>query len=426
MKRRKLFASAAVLASPSTLLAADRVSDLAAEIEKAIRNGSGVVRLPAGRFETTGIKLESTIRIEGIPGQTFLETKNGQPIFLIVNAQDVSLFGLSFDGHKKTMTDQLPALVVGWKSENLTIDQCAFANSANIGVRIEHCSGQVSRCSFSKIADIGLYSVNNTAMRITENTIDNIGNNGIQLMQNDDGLEGGTLVNGNIISNIRADGGGSGQNGNGIGIFSSANVVVSNNRVSHTAYSSIRCNSGKNVQILGNNVSQADETAIYVEFAFLGAVVANNIIDGAAFGISITNFDVGGRMAVCTGNVIRNLFVGHTQGVTNGGGIHAEADTLVANNIIEGAILAAINLGWSDKCRNLTAQGNVIRNCARGISFSMTEGAKHVLIAGNMIEGATEFAIVGVLGDSIKTGDFMKGQEKVPAHVNMYGNVVTG
>jgi uncharacterized secreted repeat protein (TIGR03808 family) len=425
MKRRKLFTSAAVLASPTGLIAADRVGDLAAEIDKAMRLGTGVVRLPAGRFETTGIKIEASIRIEGIPGHTFLETKNGEPIFSISNSNDVSLFGLNFDGHNKLRTDQLPTLVLASQSQRLLIDRCSFTNSASMGLKVNRCTGQISNCYFSKIAYIALYSANSTSMRITENTIDDIGNNGIQLIEDEEGVEGGTLVNGNIISNIRADQGGSGENGNGIGIFRSANVIVSNNRVSNTAYSSIRCNSGKNVQIMGNNVSHSKETAIYVEFAFLGAVVANNIIDGAAFGISITNFDVGGRMAVCTGNIIRNLFVGHSQGVTNGGGIHAEADTLVANNIIEGAILAAINLGWFDKCRNLTAQGNVIRNCARGISFSMAEGSKHVLIAGNMIEGATEAAIVGVLGDTIKTGDFLKSTEKVPAHVNMYGNVVT-
>jgi uncharacterized secreted repeat protein (TIGR03808 family) len=426
MKRRKLFAAAAVLATPKTADAAGRNLDLAAEIEKANANGSGVVRLAAGHFETTGIKLDQAIRIEGIPGQTFLFSKNGQPIFLIVNTAKVSLFGLGFDGNNAKMTEHLPALVVGWKTETLEIDQCSFANSANMGVRMEGCTGHVSRSQFSHIADIGIYSVNNTAMRIADNNLSDIGNNGIQLIQNDETLDGGTLVTGNIISKVRADSGGSGQNGNGIGIFSSNNVIVSGNRVSDTAYSSIRCNSGKNVQIIGNSCQRSAETAIYVEFAFLGAVVANNIIEDAAFGISITNFDVAGRMSVCTGNIIRRMHVGHTEGVTNGGGIHCEADTLIANNIVEDVAATAINLGWADKCRNVMAQGNIIRKCARGIGFSMTEGAQHVLIAGNMIEGASEASIVGLLGDSIKTGDFMKGNEKMPAHVNMYGNVVTG
>lgn len=425
MKRRKLFATAAALASPAPLVAAEKSFDLSVEIENANRLGLGVVHVPAGRFETSGIKLEHAIRIEGVVGQTVLVTKNGEPIFIIVNTTDVSLYGLNFEGSNVAMTDQLPALVVGWKSDRLLIDLCSFSDSANLAVRMEGCTGHVANSHFSHIADIGIYSVNNTEMRLVNNTLIDIGNNAIQLMQNDETIHGGTLISGNFISKVRADGGGSGQNGNGIGIFGAANVIVSNNSVSETAYSGIRCNSGKNVQIIGNSVSKSGETAIYVEFAFLGAVVANNIIEDAAFGISITNFDVGGRMAVCTGNIIRHMHVGHTQGVTNGGGIHCEADTLIANNIVEDVEFFAINLGWIDKCRNLMAQGNIIRKCARGISFSMSQGAQHVLIAGNMIEGATQAAVVGVKGDDIVTGDFLKDALKVPPHVNMYGNVVT-
>ncbi|MGO8105598.1 TIGR03808 family TAT-translocated repetitive protein, partial [Rhizobium leguminosarum] len=52
---------------------------------------------------------------------------------------------------------------------------------------------------------------------------------------------------------------------------------------------------------------RSGETAIYVEFAFEGAVVSDNMIDGAANGISIANFDEGGRLASVTGNVVRNL-----------------------------------------------------------------------------------------------------------------------
>ncbi len=76
--------------------------------------------------------------------------------------------------------------------------------------------------------------------------------------------------------------------------------------------------------------SRSGETAIYAEFAFEGAVVSGNIVDGAANGISIVNFDKGGRMAVCSGNVVRNL---STEGPYPadapgfGVGITVEADT---------------------------------------------------------------------------------------------------
>ena len=40
---------------------------------------------------------------------------------------------------------------------------------------------------------------------------------------------------------------------------------------------------------------------------FEGAVIADNTVDGAAFGVSVCNFNEGGRIAVVQGNIIRNL-----------------------------------------------------------------------------------------------------------------------
>jgi hypothetical protein len=37
-------------------------------------------------------------------------------------------------------------------------------------------------------------------------------------------------------------------------------------------------------------------------------VIANNIVDGAAQGISMTNFDSSGPLATCTGNIVRNIY----------------------------------------------------------------------------------------------------------------------
>jgi len=36
-------------------------------------------------------------------------------------------------------------------------------------------------------------------------------------------------------------------------------------------------------------------------------VIADNVIDGAETGISVTNFDQGGRLATVHGNIVRNL-----------------------------------------------------------------------------------------------------------------------
>jgi putative cofactor-binding repeat protein len=97
-------------------------------------------------------------------------------------------------------------------------------------------------------------------------------------------------------------------------------------------------------------------------------VVSGNMIDGAANGISIANFDKGGRLASVTGNVVRNLTLKgpyqHELGF--GIGIAAEADTLVSGNVIEGAPRWGMQLGWGPYLRNLVVTGNVIRKAPIG------------------------------------------------------------
>jgi uncharacterized secreted repeat protein (TIGR03808 family) len=153
-------------------------------------------------------------------------------------------------------------------------------------------------------------------------------------------------------------------------------------------------------------------------------VVGSNMIDDAAFGISITNFNEGGRLAVCSNNIVRNIHGGKTKGVTLGGGIYAEADTLIANNVIENARDFGIGMGWGPYCRNLSAQGNLIQNCGTGIIASVTEGAGQNYIANNIISGAKKAAIVGMDHLEIKTDDLGKAGAVVPAAILLRDNVI--
>ena len=84
-------------------------------------------------------------------------------------------------------------------------------------------------------------------------------------------------------------------------------MIVRGNRIRHCAYSAVRGNAAANIQIAGNSISDVGEVALYAEFGFEGAVIANNSVDGAAIGVSVTNFNEGGRLAVVQGNIIRNL-----------------------------------------------------------------------------------------------------------------------
>ncbi len=307
-------------------------------------------------------------------------------------------------------------------AERLNISGVAFEGGGN-GLVLKNCGGRISGNEFLLQEKTALFALDSRGLEISGNHVHDIGNNGIQVWTSEK-REDGTLVINNRVEHIAAKAGGSGQNGNGINIYRAGQVLVANNRITDCYFSAIRNNAGSNCQILGNNISRAGEVAIYVEFAFEGAVVSNNILDDVGFGISITNFNEGGRLAVCSNNLVRNAKGGTTGGVTSGSGIHAEADTLVSSNIVENARDVGISLGWGPYARNLTAQANLVRNCGKGITASVTEGAGPSYLANNVISGSRIAAIMGMDHLEMVTGDLGRDGAKVPDVIQLSDNII--
>ena len=228
--------------------------------------------------------------------------------------------------------------------------------------------------------------------------------------------------------NVANRAGGSGQYGNGINIFRAANVIVRGNRISNCAFSAIRGNAASNLHLEANSITDAGEVALYVEFGFEGAIVANNSVDRAAVGISITNFNAGGRLAVVQGNVIRNLMakrpVGTDPADSAGVGIAVEADTAVTGNVIENAPTAGIMLGWGPYLRDVAVTGNIVRKADIGIAVSVVPGTGTALISNNIIAETLRGAIVGMALSSAVTGDLLRDGTERFAHITLSGNRV--
>lgn len=145
---------------------------------------------------------------------------------------------------------------------------------------------------------------------------------------------------------------------------------------------------------MGNSCERLGEVALYAEFGFQGALIANNIVDTAASGISVTNFNDGGRLAVVQGNLIRNLFRREQEPEDKRGeGIGVEADAVVIGNTIENAPTVGIQIGWGSYMRDVAVTGNVIRQARVGISVTNAPDSGKCLIANNLISGAKDGAI---------------------------------
>jgi uncharacterized secreted repeat protein (TIGR03808 family) len=167
--------------------------------------------------------------------------------------------------------------------------------------------------------------------------------------------------------------------------------------------------------------------AIYSEFGFEGAVIADNVIDGAGTGISVTNFKEGGRLATVRGNIVRNLRA-RQQGTPDeavGVGIAVEADTAVTGNVIENAEIAGIGVGWGPYMRNVAVTGNVVRASGIAVVVSVVNGAGTAVISGNLLAGAKRGAIVGMEWHKAVTGDLaLAGAERYP-QLKISGNQVS-
>jgi uncharacterized secreted repeat protein (TIGR03808 family) len=253
------------------------------------------------------------------------------------------------------------------------------------------------------------------------------GNNGILVWRDAPG-DDGTLVIDNRIEDIAAHAGGSGQNGNAINLFRADNVIVRGNRIRNAAFSAVRGNRASNLQIAGNICSHLGEVALYAEFGFTGAVITGNTVDGAGIGVSVTNFNEGGRLAVVQGNLIRNLTAprapGTDAGSATGVGIAVEADTVVNGNVVENAPSIGISAGWGRYLRDVTVSANTVREASIGIAVSVVAGAGAAVISDNLISGARRGGIVGMDYRKPVTGDLSKeGAARYP-QLTIRGNRV--
>ena len=398
-------------------------------LEKASERDAPVF-LPAGTYQVSNIRLPGNVRLTGVPGASRIVYGGDGYLFAAEDAARIELSGLSFDGANRRLGPEAQALVELRGVAAFAMDGCEITGSGGAGVALERVAGRIERTTIAGAATYGIYCVEAGAMQITGNIVRDCAEGGI-LVHRWRQAPDGTLVSGNRIERIGAKSGGTGQYGNGINIFRAGNVIVSNNHISDCAFSAVRANSADNVQILGNQCLRSGETAIYSEFAFEGAVIASNLVDGAANGISIANLDHGGRLAACTGNVVRNLvdrppYEPYAPDVIAafGIGISAEADAALTGNIVEGAARHGFLIGWGPFLRNVAASGNVVRGSREGFAVSVVEGAGSVMIADNIIDGA-ERAIVGYRWLDAATGELADGEGGDFRHLRLGRNLVS-
>src|SRR3954447_18716659 len=403
----------------------DQTEALQRAIDRTARARLPLILAP-GVYRARGLVLPTGARLVGVPGATRIVATDNTPLIVARGADYILLSGIIFDGSGKSLSGN-NGLIQLANGRGIAIRDCEVIGSGRNGIVLEGIEGEITTTTIDGALGAAIHALDSRGLMIARNTIRNASNNGI-LVWRSQPSDDGTQVVDNRIEDIAAQAGGSGQNGNAINVFRAHNVTVRGNRIRNAAFSAVRGNAASNIQITNNTCTALGEVAIYAEFGFEGAVIANNTIDGAAIGVAVTNFNQGGRLAVVQGNLIRNLVPKRPTGTDpndgNGIGIGVEADTAVTGNVIENAPVAGISLGWGQYLRDISVTGNVVRGAGVGIAVSVSPGAGSAVIADNLISDTKGGAIVGMDRRKAMTGDLAREGATRYAQLAINGNRV--
>jgi len=392
-------------------------------LEQGIRRAAAsghALTLEPGIYRVAGARLAEGAILVGT-SRTILQQDGDAPILRGEGISNAALSGFSLRGE----IGRDAPLVAFERVERIHISRIAATNAFAAAFNLESCGGRIEQCRITQ-ASVAIFARDSTGLSIAGNEIDDCANNGIQVWRSQKGFDG-TQVIANRITRIRSDRGGSGEYGNGVNVFRAGGVLVADNVIRACAFSAVRNNAGDGVQIVANNCAELGEVGLFTEFGFEGCVIANNIVDGAANGIVSTNFNDGGRMSVISGNIVRKLFRRPdplSGEILYGIGIVAEADAAVTGNVVEDAPHAGIAIGYGPYLRDVSATGNVLRDCAIGFIVSTVDGTGRAQIANNLIAGARDGAIVGYRWQERATGDLNEDPARNHPRIALAGNIV--
>ncbi|HSP25659.1 MAG TPA: TIGR03808 family TAT-translocated repetitive protein [Saliniramus sp.] len=391
-------------------------------LERALQASASsghALALEPGVYRIAGARLPEGTILTGTPRVVLPQGGDG-PILQAEGIASAALSGFSL--HGEIGRDAPLGALAGVARAH--ISGVTAANAFASAFNLEGCGGRIEQCRITQ-ASVAIFARDSTGLMITGNEIDDCANNGIQVWRSQKGFDG-TQVLANRITRIRSDRGGSGEYGNGVNVFRAGGVLVSDNVIRACAFSAVRNNAGDAVQIIANNCADLGEVGLFTEFGFEGCVIAGNIVDGAANGIVSTNFNDGGRMSVISGNIVRKLFRRPdplSGEILYGIGIVAEADAAVTGNVVEDAPHAGIAIGYGPYLRDVSATGNVLRDCLIGFIVSVVDGTGRAQIANNLISGARDGAIVGFRWQERATGDLAADQARGHPRIALAGNI---
>lgn len=384
---------------------AEQSRGLQKAIDRAAREGRPLALGP-GLYRAANLSLPDGTILVGAPELTRIELAGPGPLIVAQGARRISLSGLALDGANAPAGQEVGVL----QAEDvlaLALDEVAVTGAGGSAIALTRTGGAVRRCRIEGARHAGLFAMDGRGLTVADCVVRNCRNNGVVIRRTEKG-DDGSVVSRNRIEDIGAADGGLGWNGNAVNVSKAGGVMATDNAIRRAAFSALRFHEADDAVISDNLCFASGETGIYAEYGFSGAVISSNLVDGAANGISVVNFNEGGRLATVSGNIVRNLFrrkLLDEPGEGYGSGIGVEADTAVTGNVVENAPDVGILAGWGPYLRDVTVTGNVVRGCGVGIGVSVVEGVGSASIVGNTISGSRKGAVIGYRWHDSATAD---------------------
>ncbi len=451
-----VLSDSAVLISPSRLSSASRTRSLslAGAAAAAMKAGKPLNILP-GVYRTSGFSIAAPLEIFAAPGTVIIEPAGGECFNIDIRPaadsdwlEGVTIKGVGFRGKGAILPAGLNrrerpvnpfleaaiprfnALITAFRVRNLIVEHCSIGGSQAGGLALWRCrNASVARNEFLN-NNISIYSAQGENNLFADNDIHDNANFAIMVEQWPPAPDYTLLRNNRIAQTAASFGadpprgivGGSGPYGNGVFGLYAHHMTVEGNRIMDSAFSGVRMNGCSNVQIANNAIDRSGETAIMVEcpqtdgktpngLGYEGGVIANNIVSGAAEGVSVTNGWYGGRRVSITGNQVgsirrrtfRTSDPNWPRYATCGDGIYAEADVDIVGNIVEdcdgcGIYVAPMAIQNSPIKTAASVTGNIVKSARWGVGFwkGSDPARGFTFIQGNMITGSSRGAIMAL------------------------------
>jgi uncharacterized secreted repeat protein (TIGR03808 family) len=379
--------------------------------------------LPPGTYYAQNLQVPSYLIVQGIPGKTILAAAGAAPVARVVGSAHVRFDSITFTSGNGGPEGAQAGLLEIEASDHVALADCSFSGGKANGVVIHDAAAEIDACDFLGHGLAAIFSLDSRGLTVSGNRVAGCGNGGILVWGSSASRRGSSTVIGNSISGIGATNGGNGQNGNGISVFRCDDVLIANNRIADCAFTAIHLNATNNVVVSGNLCRNSGEVAILSEFAFSGSVIADNVVDGAVRGISVTSMEQSGRVATITGNVVRNIHAASEENRDSRPiGIYAEAETTITGNTVYAVAGTGIRAGDGAFQNNVVIADNVVSAASTGIGVSVVDKAGPVSIANNTVT-ARDHGIVGMAWETVVSDDLTRDAARYP-NVSLSGNRV--